>query len=189
MLPRACCAVRRCCKPWTTTTTASTRTCIGACTTCRPRRPQHTRQLDKRSAPRHTRFPSTVSTAVVQLLRLVELISPKAAQVASFVNADSWREIVFTRNASEAVNLIAHAWGTANLKPGDEVCVLRCAAPPSFPCGHAGVLAVAMRACLCVHHVLTKAFAFTSDTSPLRLDDCSQRASTTAFATCSPSEA
>ena len=42
-------------------------------------------------------------------------------QVASFVNADSWREIVFTRNASEAVNLVAHAWGTANLKPGDEV--------------------------------------------------------------------
>ena len=42
-------------------------------------------------------------------------------QVASFVNAESWREIVFTRNASEAVNLVAHAWGTANLKPGDEV--------------------------------------------------------------------
>ena len=42
-------------------------------------------------------------------------------QVASLVNADSWREIVFTRNASEAVNLVAHAWGTANLKPGDEV--------------------------------------------------------------------
>ena len=28
---------------------------------------------------------------------------------------------MFTRNASEAVNLVAHAWGTANLKPGDEV--------------------------------------------------------------------
>ena len=47
--------------------------------------------------------------------------SDSFVQVASFVNAESWREIVFTRNASEAVNLVAHAWGTANLKPGDEV--------------------------------------------------------------------
>ena len=44
-----------------------------------------------------------------------------ASQVASFINADSWREIVFTRNASEAVNLVAHAWGNANLRPDDEV--------------------------------------------------------------------
>ena len=43
------------------------------------------------------------------------------SQVASFIRADSWREVVFTRNASEAVNLVAHAWGTANLRQGDEV--------------------------------------------------------------------
>jgi cysteine desulfurase/selenocysteine lyase len=44
-------------------------------------------------------------------------------KVADFVNAKSDREIVFTRNASEAINLVAYTWGVANLKPGDEVVV------------------------------------------------------------------
>ena len=39
------------------------------------------------------------------------------------MNAETDREIVFTRNASEAVNLVAYTWGMANLKPGDEVVV------------------------------------------------------------------
>jgi selenocysteine lyase/cysteine desulfurase len=39
------------------------------------------------------------------------------------VNASTDREIVFTRNASEAINLVAYTWGMANLKPGDEVIV------------------------------------------------------------------
>ncbi|MGQ4649480.1 SufS family cysteine desulfurase [Lyngbya aestuarii] len=42
-------------------------------------------------------------------------------KVASFVNATSWQEIVFTRNASEAVNLVAYSWGLNTLQPGDEI--------------------------------------------------------------------
>ncbi|MEM7793923.1 MAG: SufS family cysteine desulfurase [Cyanobacteria bacterium P01_C01_bin.118] len=42
-------------------------------------------------------------------------------KVAAFVNAASRDEIVFTRNASEAINLVAYAWGLNNLKAGDEV--------------------------------------------------------------------
>lgn len=42
-------------------------------------------------------------------------------KVAAFVNAKSRNEIVFTRNASEAINLVAYSWGMANLKPGDEI--------------------------------------------------------------------
>ena len=41
--------------------------------------------------------------------------------VARFVNAPSADEIVFTKNATEALNLIAHAWGGANLRAGDTV--------------------------------------------------------------------
>jgi cysteine desulfurase/selenocysteine lyase len=41
--------------------------------------------------------------------------------VAEFVGAASAREIVFTRNASEAINLVARTWGEANLREGDEV--------------------------------------------------------------------
>ncbi len=40
---------------------------------------------------------------------------------ANFVNASSSREIVFTRNATEGINLIARSWGDANLEKGDEI--------------------------------------------------------------------
>lgn len=42
-------------------------------------------------------------------------------KVARFVDAKSWREIVFTRNATEAVNLVAATWGAENLRAGDEI--------------------------------------------------------------------
>ncbi|NER00987.1 MAG: aminotransferase class V-fold PLP-dependent enzyme, partial [Cyanothece sp. SIO2G6] len=42
-------------------------------------------------------------------------------KVAAFVNAAHREEIVFTRNASEAINLVAYAWGLSNLAEGDEV--------------------------------------------------------------------
>jgi len=40
-------------------------------------------------------------------------------KVAGFVRASSPREIVFTRQATEAINLVAYAWGLNNLGPGD----------------------------------------------------------------------
>jgi cysteine desulfurase / selenocysteine lyase len=42
-------------------------------------------------------------------------------KVQKFVNAAHREEIVYTRNASEAINLVAYAWGWANLQAGDEV--------------------------------------------------------------------
>ena len=42
-------------------------------------------------------------------------------KVASFVNAPSEREVIFTRSATEALNLVAYAWGLDNLQPGDLV--------------------------------------------------------------------
>ncbi|CDN17241.1 Cysteine desulfurase, SufS subfamily [Richelia intracellularis] len=42
-------------------------------------------------------------------------------KVAKFVNAASRQEIVFTRNATEAINLVAYSWGMNNLQPGDEI--------------------------------------------------------------------
>ena len=43
--------------------------------------------------------------------------------LAEFVNAPSSKEIIFTRNATESLNLVAYAWGLDNLKPGDIVVV------------------------------------------------------------------
>ncbi|PMB23764.1 cysteine desulfurase [Fischerella thermalis] len=61
--------------------------------------------------------------------RGVHTLSAKATEayeaardkVAAFVNAASRQEIVFTRNATEAINLVAYSWGMNNLQPGDEI--------------------------------------------------------------------
>ena len=42
-------------------------------------------------------------------------------RVARFVHAASPREIVFTRNSTEAINLVAHSWARARLKAGDAI--------------------------------------------------------------------
>src|SRR5215468_4407917 len=43
------------------------------------------------------------------------------ARAARFLNARSADEIVFTRGTTEGINLVASAWGAANLKPGDKI--------------------------------------------------------------------
>lgn len=40
-------------------------------------------------------------------------------KVADFISAASAREIVFTRNTTESINLVAYSWGRKFLKPGD----------------------------------------------------------------------
>lgn len=42
-------------------------------------------------------------------------------RVASFINAPVREEIIFTRNTTEAINLVAYAWGRANIRPGDRI--------------------------------------------------------------------
>jgi len=42
-------------------------------------------------------------------------------RIAKFINAPSARQIIFTRNATEAINLVAYTWGRANLSEGDLV--------------------------------------------------------------------
>jgi cysteine desulfurase/selenocysteine lyase len=53
--------------------------------------------------------------------RATEGFEGARAKAAAFVGAANPNEIVFTRNASEAINLVARSWGEANLRPGDEV--------------------------------------------------------------------
>jgi len=42
-------------------------------------------------------------------------------RVRQFINARTLREIIFTRNTTESINLVAYSWGRANLKSGDLV--------------------------------------------------------------------
>ena len=55
--------------------------------------------------------------------RSTEAFEEAREKVARFVNAPSAREVIFTRNATEALNLVAYAWGLTNLQPGDLVLV------------------------------------------------------------------
>ncbi len=43
------------------------------------------------------------------------------AKVARFINAADTAEIIFTRNTTESINLLAQSWGMENLKTGDEI--------------------------------------------------------------------
>jgi cysteine desulfurase / selenocysteine lyase len=44
-------------------------------------------------------------------------------KVRAYINAPSNREVIFTRSATEALNLIAYSWGLENLGPGDVVVI------------------------------------------------------------------
>ena len=61
--------------------------------------------------------------------RGIYTISEKASEayetarkkIGRFINARSWREVIFTRNATESINLVAYSWGLAHLKAGDVI--------------------------------------------------------------------
>jgi len=55
--------------------------------------------------------------------RATEALEHARERCRAFVNAPAASEIVFVRNATEAINLVAYAWGLANLGPGDVVLV------------------------------------------------------------------
>jgi cysteine desulfurase/selenocysteine lyase len=55
--------------------------------------------------------------------RSTEAFEGGRAKVAAFLNAAGENEIVFTRGATEAINLVAATWGRKNLKAGDEIIV------------------------------------------------------------------
>ena len=54
-------------------------------------------------------------------VRATEAYEAVRDKVAQFIHAQSRQEIVYTRNATEAINLVAYSWGLNTLKPGDEI--------------------------------------------------------------------
>jgi cysteine desulfurase/selenocysteine lyase len=56
-------------------------------------------------------------------VRATDALEGARAKVARFVNAPSTSEVVFTKNATESMNLIARSWGGANLSAGDAVVI------------------------------------------------------------------
>ncbi|RJQ11454.1 MAG: cysteine desulfurase [Dehalococcoidia bacterium] len=52
-----------------------------------------------------------------------DLYEQARAKVARFIGAADPREIIFTRNTTESINLVAHGWARKFLQPGDEVVI------------------------------------------------------------------
>jgi cysteine desulfurase/selenocysteine lyase len=53
--------------------------------------------------------------------RATDAFEAARATVARFVNAAHTNEIIWTRNATEAINLVSFSWGLENLGPGDAI--------------------------------------------------------------------
>jgi cysteine desulfurase / selenocysteine lyase len=69
-------------------------------------------------------YNSNIHRAVHQLAEEATIEYERSRRkVAKFINARSSNEIVFTRNATEAINLIAYSWGRANIKKDDNITI------------------------------------------------------------------
>ena len=53
--------------------------------------------------------------------RAADLYDGARTEIARFIGSSDPLEVVFTRGTTEAINLVAMAWGSAHLKPGDEI--------------------------------------------------------------------
>ena len=56
-------------------------------------------------------------------VRATAALEGARAKVASFINAKSVSEVVFTKNATESMNLLARSWAETNLSAGDAVVI------------------------------------------------------------------
>ncbi len=52
-----------------------------------------------------------------------ELYDQAHQDVADFINAESWREVVFTKNATEALNMVVQAYAAEHLSADDEILI------------------------------------------------------------------
>jgi cysteine desulfurase/selenocysteine lyase len=85
-------------------------------------------QKPRRVLDAMTRFYETsyanVHRGVYELAeRATQGLEDAREKVRAFLNAPAAREVIFVRNATEALNLVAYSWGLNNLGPGDLVLV------------------------------------------------------------------
>ena len=70
----------------------------------------------------YERYNANVHRGVYRLSEEATFAYERArGKLARFVGASSPKELVFTRNTTEAINLVARAWGDANMRAGDRI--------------------------------------------------------------------
>jgi cysteine desulfurase/selenocysteine lyase len=80
------------------------------------------RQVIDRLAHFYTHENSNIHRAAHTLAaRATDAYEGAREKIRAFLNAGAVEEIVYARGATEAINLVANAWGRPNLKPGDEI--------------------------------------------------------------------
>ena len=62
---------------------------------------------------------------IIKLLTLIptEAYEETRKKISKFINSRHSEEIIFSKNASESLNLLAYSYGFENLKQGDEICL------------------------------------------------------------------
>ena len=56
-------------------------------------------------------------------IEATEIYENTREKIRNFINAKNSEEIIFSKNATESLNLIAYSYGLENLKEGDEICI------------------------------------------------------------------
>jgi cysteine desulfurase/selenocysteine lyase len=70
----------------------------------------------------YRRYNANVHRGVYQISeQATEAMEGARAKIQSFIGAKSPREIIFTRNTTESINLVAQSWGRTNLRRGDRI--------------------------------------------------------------------
>jgi cysteine desulfurase/selenocysteine lyase len=83
---------------------------------------QHPRQVLEAMNQLYETSYANVHRGVYQMAeRATSAYEGARSRVASFIGATNEAEVVFTKNATEAINLVANSWGRQNLGPGDAV--------------------------------------------------------------------
>ena len=66
-------------------------------------------------------YSPTNRSAYFLAAQATEMYEGARAKIARFINAPHTHEVVFTKNATESLNLVARSWGAANLSQGDAI--------------------------------------------------------------------
>lgn len=72
----------------------------------------------------YSNYNSNIHRAVHQMAEEATIAYEETRQkIAKFINARHTDEIIFTRNTTEAINLVSYSWGRANVNRGDRVVI------------------------------------------------------------------
>src|SRR6185295_759105 len=83
---------------------------------------QHPRQVIQAIVDTYEKHYANVHRGIHWLSdQSTDLYEEARGKVQSLIGAQGREEVVFTRGATESINLVARSWGDANLKPGDEI--------------------------------------------------------------------